>query len=93
MSYLSKAFGVIYDQQPFQLTLQEQGHHHIFANAFNKGKYKLKQIGRAFTYNYLKRVRINTCKYSDQIKRIFGADRLGIVSDENKKILKKLLTK
>lgn len=34
LSYLSKAFGVIYDQQPFQLTLQEQNHHHIFANAF-----------------------------------------------------------
>lgn len=33
-SYLCKAFGVIYDQQPFQLTLQENRHHHIFANAF-----------------------------------------------------------
>lgn len=33
-SYLSKAFGVIYDQQPFQLILQERGHHYIFANAF-----------------------------------------------------------
>lgn len=33
-SYLSKAFGVIYDQQPFQLMVQENNHHHIFANAF-----------------------------------------------------------
>ncbi|MBB1062338.1 diacylglycerol/lipid kinase family protein [Limosilactobacillus fastidiosus] len=34
LSYLSKAFGVIYDQQPFQLTLQEQNHHYIFPKAF-----------------------------------------------------------
>lgn len=33
-SYLSKAFGVIYDQQPFQLMLQENGHHQLFPKAF-----------------------------------------------------------
>lgn len=31
-------------------------------NIFNSGKYKLTQVGRAFAYNYLKRVGVNTCK-------------------------------
>lgn len=34
LSYLSKAFGVIYDQQPFRLMVQENGHHNVFPNAF-----------------------------------------------------------
>lgn len=34
LSYFSKAFGVIYDQQPFRLMVQENGHHNVFPNAF-----------------------------------------------------------
>ena len=36
------------------------------ANMFNSGKYKLIQVGRAFAYDYLKRVGVNTCKKSSQ---------------------------
>lgn len=32
------------------------------ANMFNSGKYKLIKVGRAFAYDYLKRVGVNTCK-------------------------------
>ena len=53
------------------------------ANMFNSGKYKLKQVGRAFTYDYLKRVGVNTCKSSSGLERLFGSHRLGIVENEN----------
>lgn len=33
-SYLSKALGVIYDQQPFSLMVQANGHHDAYARAF-----------------------------------------------------------
>jgi len=52
------------------------------ANSFVEGKYELRQIGYSFTYDYLKRVGINTCKYSIQMERMFGCFRLGIVSEE-----------
>ena len=39
------------------------------ANMFNSGKYKLIQVGRAFAYDYLKRVGVNTCKKSSQLER------------------------
>ena len=47
------------------------------ANMFNSGKYKLIQVGRAFAYDYLKRVGVNTCKKSSQLERLFGSHRLG----------------
>lgn len=53
------------------------------ANMLNDGKYKMAQVGRAFAYDYLKRVGINTCKKSVQLKRLFGSHRLGIVENEN----------
>jgi len=53
------------------------------ANMFNSGKYKLIQVGRAFAYDYLKRVGINTCKKSSQLERLFGSHRLGIVENAN----------
>lgn len=53
------------------------------ANMLNDGKYKMSQVGRAFAYDYLKRVGINTCKNSVQLKRLFGSLRLGIVENEN----------
>lgn len=53
------------------------------ANMFNDGKYKMIQVGRAFAYDYLKRVGINTCKKSSQLERLFGSHRLGIVENDN----------
>lgn len=53
------------------------------ANMLNDGKYKMAQVGRAFAYDYLKRIGINTCKNSVQLKRLFGNHRLGIVENEN----------
>ena len=53
------------------------------ANMFNSGKYKLIQVGRAFAYDYLKRVGVNTCKKSSQLERLFGSHRLGIVENAN----------
>ena len=53
------------------------------ANMFNSGKYKLIQVGRAFAYDYLKRVGVNTCKKSPQLERLFGSHRLGIVENAN----------
>jgi len=53
------------------------------ANMFNSGKYKLTQVGRAFAYDYLKRVGVNTCKKSSQLERLFGSHRLGIVENAN----------
>jgi endonuclease III len=53
------------------------------ANMFNSGKYKLTQVGRAFAYDYLKRVGVNTCKKSSQLERLFGSHRLGIVKNTN----------
>lgn len=52
------------------------------ANGFVDGKYQLKQVGHVFTYDYLKRVGINTCKFSNQIERLFGCTRLGVVAEE-----------
>lgn len=52
------------------------------ANWFNEGKYKLKQVGRAFTFDYLKRVGVNTCKSSSSIQRLFGYNRLGLVLND-----------
>ena len=51
------------------------------ANMFNDGKYKMIQVGRAFAYDYLKRVGVNTCKKSYQLERLFGSRRLGIVEN------------
>ena len=51
------------------------------ANMFNSGKYKLIQVGRAFSYDYLKRVGVNTCKTSSGLQRLFGSHRLGIVKN------------
>lgn len=53
------------------------------ANMLNDGRYKMIQVGRAFTYDYLKKVGINTCKNSIQLKRLFGSHRLGIVENKN----------
>jgi hypothetical protein len=53
------------------------------ANLFYAGKYKLIQVGRSFTFDYLKRVGINTCKTSRQLERLFGYTRLAIVENEN----------
>lgn len=53
------------------------------ANMFNSGKYKLTQVGRAFAYDYLKRVGVNTCKKGSQLERLFGSHRLGIVENAN----------
>ena len=53
------------------------------ANMFNAGKYKLTQVGRAFAYDYLKRVGVNTCKNSSGLQRLFGSHRLGIVENAN----------
>lgn len=52
------------------------------ANWLNEGKYKMKQVGRAFAIDYLRRVGINTCKTSTQLERLFGATRLTIVENE-----------
>ena len=49
------------------------------ANMLNDGKYKMVQVGRAFAYDYLKRIGVNTCKNSVQLERLFGSARLGIV--------------
>lgn len=51
------------------------------ANMFSAGKYKMIQVGRAFTYDYLKRVGVNTCKSSLGLERLFGSFRLGIVEN------------
>ena len=48
------------------------------ANMLNDGKYKMIQVGRAFAYDYLKRIGVNTCKKSSQLERLFGSARLGI---------------
>ena len=53
------------------------------ANMFNDGKYKMIQVGRAFAYDYLKRVGVNTCKKSVQLERLFGSHRLGVVENPN----------
>ena len=53
------------------------------ANMFNDGIYKLTQVGRAFAYDYLKRVGVNTCKNSSGLQRLFGSHRLGIVENAN----------
>lgn len=53
------------------------------ANMFNDGKYKMIQVGRAFAYDYLKRVGVNTCKKSSQLERLFGSRRLGVVENAN----------
>ena len=53
------------------------------ANMFNDGKYKMMQVGRAFAYDYLKRVGVNTCKKSSQLERLFGSHRLGVVENAN----------
>lgn len=53
------------------------------ANWFNEGKYKLNQVGRAFAFDYLKRVGINTCKSSSSLERLFGYNRLAIISNNN----------
>lgn len=52
------------------------------ANWLNEGKYQMKQVGRAFAFDYLKRIGVNTCKSSKQLERLFGANRLGIVKNE-----------
>ncbi len=52
------------------------------ANWFNEGKYQMKQVGRAFAFDYLKRVGINTCKTSTQLERLFGSTRLAVVKNE-----------
>lgn len=52
------------------------------AICFSEGKYKLKQVGKAITFDYLKMVGIDCCKYSIQIGRLFGKNRLAIVSNE-----------
>lgn len=52
------------------------------ANLFNDGKNKMKEVGRSFAFDYLKRVRINTCKSTNPIERLFGANRLAIVKNE-----------
>ena len=39
------------------------------------------QVGRALTYDYLKRVGVNTCKSSLGLERLFGSFRLGIVGN------------
>ena len=46
------------------------------ANILYDGKYKLKQVGKAFALDYLKRVGINTCKADSQVSRLFGNNRL-----------------
>lgn len=53
------------------------------ANILNDGRYKMIQVGRAFAYDYLKKVDINTCKNSIQLKRLFGSHRLGMVENKN----------
>lgn len=66
------------------------------ANSFNEGKYKLKQVGHAVTFDYLKRVGINTCKTTTQMEKLFGSSKLSIVkkekatSSEAKNIIKKI---
>lgn len=49
------------------------------ANILYDGKYKLKQVGKAFALDYLKKVGINTCKSDTQIGRLFGNSRLNLV--------------
>lgn len=53
------------------------------ANWFNEGKYQMKQVGRAFSFDYLKRVGINTCKTTAQLERLFSSSRLAIVENES----------
>lgn len=50
------------------------------ANILYDGKYKLKQVGKAFALDYLKRVGINTCKTDSQVSRLFGNDRLCLIN-------------
>lgn len=65
-------------------------------NSFSEGKYKLKQVGHAVTFDYLKRVGINTCKTTVQMKNLFSCKKLSIVkkekvtSSEVKNIIKKI---
>lgn len=49
------------------------------ANVLYDGKYKLRQIGKAFAFDYLKKIGINTCKSDSQIGRLFGNSRLNFV--------------
>lgn len=57
------------------------------ANSFSEGKYSLKQVGKVFVFDYLKRVGINTCKPSIQLQKLFGCNRLNIV--DNKLVTKR----
>lgn len=52
------------------------------ANLLYDGKYKMKQVGKSFAFDYLKKVGINCCKSSTQMERLFGMSRLGIVTNE-----------
>lgn len=53
------------------------------ANMLYDGRYKMKQIGKAFALDYFKKVGINTCKSDIQINRIFGSNRLALVNKAN----------
>lgn len=53
------------------------------ANCFCEGKYKLKQVGKSITFDYLKRVGISCSKSSSKLQKLFGAKRLGVVDNEN----------
>jgi len=50
------------------------------ANIMCDGKYKLKQVGKAFALDYLKKVGIDTCKTDSQIGRLFGNSRLNLLN-------------
>lgn len=50
------------------------------ANIMYDGKYKLKQVGKAFALDYFKKVGINTCKSDYQIGRLFGNSKLNFVN-------------
>ena len=51
------------------------------ANNFDCGKYKLKQVGKSITFDYLKKLGIDCCKSTNNIELLFGSNKLCIVDN------------
>jgi GNAT superfamily N-acetyltransferase len=55
---------------------------HIIVNEISSGKYKLKFVGKALAWEFLRNAGIDGAKPDIHMKRIFGAGRLGYSSKE-----------
>ena len=51
------------------------------ANNFDCGKYKLKQVGKSITFDYLKKLEIDCCKSTNNIELLFCGNKLSIVDN------------